>query len=157
MRMRKPEQRRIRGRHVGGLWPLPAVLLVAALVPGCFGSDNENSPSESGTSADPPVAAPGPGGGAPKRIVDRCDWTSARQAPESAVRKTFVDREAGGVRLLLADDTIRPGEILRVAVANDSSESVEYGTFSHVESEDGERVRIKGPYGFPDIGLHAPA
>lgn len=140
----------------GRSW-ISALLVATIFVQACSGSDAEDSPvaSDPPASLESPRATSEPNGRAAKGLVKQCHWGSRKKARESAIRNSFVDRESGEVRLLLADDTVRPGEILSVAVVNDSSASVLYGTFSHVETETGQPVRIKGPYGFPAIGLSA--
>jgi hypothetical protein len=133
--MRKFEQPH--ARHTAGNWPWLSALVVATFFfQGCLGSDDEGSRAASDPPPEPPVAASETNRGAPDELVHRCNWSTGRDAQESAIRDAFVDREPGEVRLLLADDKIRPGEILSVAVVNDSSETVRYGTFSHVETKD---------------------
>lgn len=123
---------------------LSGTALAAILVSGC-GSGKRGREDEPGGSSS----------GASKELVERCGWDSGEQASDAAVRREFVDREVGDVRLLLSDDTIRPGGILAASVVNDTSEELGYGESSHVESEDGEPVDIPGPYGFRLILLLA--
>jgi hypothetical protein len=152
--MRRFELSRARRSRWAPAW-LAALVVSSCCFQGCLGLDDDDSPAASDPLPRGPVASPGTNRGAPEELVHRCGWSTGKDAQESAIRNAFVDLESGEVRLLLADDTIRPGGILSVAVANDSSASVQYGTFSHIETEAGDPVRIKGPYGFPAIGLSA--
>lgn len=137
---------------MSGAFAMPFV--AAVLLCGCSGSDHADVASR----PDPldRNAADRAPAGASKALVHRCDWNSDKNASEAAVRNAFFDSRSGEVRLLLADTTVRPGAIVWVAVANDSAKAVTYGTFSHLETQDGERVRVAGPYGFRAVAFQVP-
>lgn len=153
-----------------------AIVLAAWAFAGCGApatTESRGAASSRGSEGVAPVREPGPLTSVPApepeasvreaeaaRVAERCDWQAPRgidEVSEAKVRSTFVDRGGGGPRLLLERSAIRPGGILEVAVANDSDETIRYGTLSHLEdAASGAPVEIDGPYGFRAIGLGAP-
>lgn len=121
----------------GGVW-----------LSGCGGTESAESPVNLSRTAE---------SHAPQKLVDRCQWTERKAVPGSRIRATFASGGPGDVHLLLSDSVVRPGGILSVAIGNDSTQTVGYGTTSHVETSDGKEVRIDGPYGFRSILLLAEA
>ncbi len=109
-----------------------AVSMVAALVlSGCTSSGDDAT-----TDADPvqPASVTTSNGdqAAPRALARHCAWNAHRKVPSAKIRRAFIDREHGDVRLLLAAERVRPGEILSVAIANDSPKTITYGTPAHM-------------------------
>lgn len=126
---------------------LAVSLAAVATLAGCSASD-ESAISIEGKAA---------GKGAPKELVDRCQWIDHNRVPERRLREEFADPGSGALRLLLSDPVVRPGQVLSVAVLNDSSQDVTFGESSHIEDGDGRRVKIRGPLGVRLILLFAEA
>ena len=88
-----------------------------------------------------------------------CDWMVQRGSVNSdLVRESFVAGPAAaeGARLYLETDQVEAGDRFAVAVGNDSSETIDYGTANHIEDSSGNVVEPEGNQLFLLIGLSAP-
>jgi hypothetical protein len=129
-----------------------AVAIATVLSLGVQSCGDDPEPAAIGKSA----VADQPSRSEAKRVAALCEWSRGRRVGSDRVRAAFVEGGAGEVRLLLESTAVRPGAVFQVAVANDSHDSVRYGTFSHIEhAGSSEPVEIKGPYGFRSIALYA--
>jgi hypothetical protein len=93
-------------------------------------------------------------------VADRCGWSvgHARAIGQERVQEDFIDAtNDDDTGLLLETQEVRPGQQFAIALLNGTEDSISYGVHTHIEDAAGNTVAIKGPLGFPAIGLSAEA